>query len=134
MVSDRKSEHINLALKSQTRPDEQDLRFIYEPMLSAHPENADLSISFLGKTMRTPIWVSSMSPNYNLLWASPLNLFFAGLWAVKKWRLQTRKYFWLSGTLLLLSFVVGQHFNPAVYFIILILLVRVVVNLVPGKK
>jgi len=75
-----------------------------------------------------------MSPNYNLLWASPLNLFFAGLWAVKKWRLQTRKYFWLSGTLLLLSFVVGQHFNPAVYFIILILLVRVVVNLVPGKK
>lgn len=61
MVSDRKSEHINLALKSQTRLDEQDLRFIYEPMLSAHPENADLSIPFLGKTMRTPIWVSSMT-------------------------------------------------------------------------
>lgn len=61
MVSDRKSEHINLALKSQTRLDEQDLRFIYEPMLSAHPEDADLSLPFLGKIMRTPIWVSSMT-------------------------------------------------------------------------
>jgi hypothetical protein len=76
----------------------------------------------------------AMSPNYNLLWAFPLNPFFAGLWAVKKWRPQTRYYFWLSGVLLLLSFVAGQQFNPAVYFIILILLVRVVVNLIPEKK
>lgn len=76
----------------------------------------------------------AMSPNYNLLWAFPLNLFFAGLWTVKKWRPQTRYYFWLSGGLLLLSFVMGQQFNPAVYFIILILLVRVVVNLIPEKK
>ena len=76
----------------------------------------------------------AMSPNYNLLWAFPLNLFFAGLWAVKKWRSQTRYYFCLSGVLLLLSFVVGQQFNPAVYFIILILLVRVVSNLIPEKK
>jgi len=30
-------------------------------MLAAHPENLDLSINFLGKTMRTPIWVSSMT-------------------------------------------------------------------------
>jgi hypothetical protein len=76
----------------------------------------------------------AMSPNYNLLWAFPLNLFFAGLWAVKKWRPQTRYYFWLSGALLMLSFLAGQQFNPAVYFIILILLVRVVVNLIPEKK
>ena len=76
----------------------------------------------------------AMSPNYNLLWALPLNLFFAGLWAVKKWRPQTRYYFWLSGALLILSFVIGQQFNPAVYFMILILLVRVVVNLIPEKK
>ncbi len=76
----------------------------------------------------------AMSPNYNLLWAFPLNLFFAGLWAVKKWRPQARYYFWLSGALLILSFVAGQQFNPAVYFIILILLVRVVVNLIPEKK
>ena len=61
MSTDRKSEHINLALKSQTRLDEQDLRFNYEPLLAAHPENADLSIDFLGKTLQTPIWVSSMT-------------------------------------------------------------------------
>jgi len=61
MVSDRKLEHIKLALESQTKTAEQDLRFIYEPMLAAHPENTDLSISFLGKTMLTPIWVSSMT-------------------------------------------------------------------------
>lgn len=76
----------------------------------------------------------AMSPNYNLLWAFPLNLLFAGIWAVKKWRPQTRHYFWLSGALLILSFVIGQQFNPAVYFIILILFVRVVVNLIPEKK
>ena len=61
MGNDRKLEHIRLALESQTRLAEQDLRFNYEPMLAAHPENTDLSISFLGKTMRTPIWVSSMT-------------------------------------------------------------------------
>lgn len=61
MASDRKLEHIQLALDSQTRLPDQDLRFNYEPMLSAHPENLDLSIEFLGKTMQTPIWVSSMT-------------------------------------------------------------------------
>ncbi|MFY9151085.1 MAG: isopentenyl-diphosphate delta-isomerase [Prolixibacteraceae bacterium] len=61
MSTDRKLEHINLALDSQTKLTEQDLRFNYEPMLSAHPENLDLSIPFLGKILQTPIWVSSMT-------------------------------------------------------------------------
>ncbi len=61
MNTDRKLEHIRLALDSQTRLAEQDLRFNYEPMLAAHPENPDLSIHFLGKVMKTPIWVSSMT-------------------------------------------------------------------------
>ena len=61
MASDRKLEHIQLALESQTKHSEQDLRFNYEPLLAAHPENADLSIDFLGKTLQTPIWVSSMT-------------------------------------------------------------------------
>ncbi len=61
MGADRKLEHIKLALDSQTHIKDQDLRFNYEPMLSAHPESPDLSIQFLGKTMKNPIWVSSMT-------------------------------------------------------------------------
>ena len=76
----------------------------------------------------------AMSPNYNLLWAFPLNLIFVFIWRVKKWRSFARNYYFLVAALLLLSFVIGQVFNPAVYFIILILLVRVAVNLLPEKK
>jgi hypothetical protein len=76
----------------------------------------------------------AMSPNYNLFWAFPLNLFFAIIWSVKKWRKQTRYYLWLAGAFLLLSFLTGQQFNPAVYLIILTLLVRVAVNLIPDKR
>ena len=76
----------------------------------------------------------AMSPNYNLLWAFPPNLFFAFVWKNKKWRSKIRYYFWISGALLLLSFEIGQQFNPAVYFIILTLLVRVAVNLMPVRK
>ncbi|BBE17688.1 isopentenyl-diphosphate delta-isomerase, FMN-dependent [Aquipluma nitroreducens] len=61
MASDRKLEHIQLALESQTKLSEQDLRFNYEPLLAAHPENTDLSIDFLGKKLQAPIWVSSMT-------------------------------------------------------------------------
>jgi len=76
----------------------------------------------------------AMSPNYNLLWAFPPNLIFAGLWTIKKWRARARNYFWLAGVVLLLSLVPGQTFNPAVYFLMLTLLVRVGVNLIPEKK
>ena len=76
----------------------------------------------------------AMSPNYNLFWAFPLNLIFVFIWRIKRWRKQTRNYFYLSGALLLLSFVCGQQFNPAVYLIILILLLRVFVNLIPEKS
>lgn len=76
----------------------------------------------------------AMSPNYNLLWAFPLNIFFAVGWTKKEWRAKSRNYFWLMGGLLVLSLVFGQVFNPAVYFIILILMVRVIVNLMPERK
>ncbi|MDP2336779.1 MAG: DUF4105 domain-containing protein [Bacteroidota bacterium] len=76
----------------------------------------------------------AMSPNYNLLWAFPPNLFFAGIWAVKKWRKYSRNYFYLAMALLLLSFFAGQQFNPGVYLIILTLMVRIGVNLIPEKK
>jgi isopentenyl-diphosphate delta-isomerase len=38
-----------------------DQRFFYEPMLSAHPAEEDIATEFLGKTLRYPIWVSSMT-------------------------------------------------------------------------
>ena len=75
----------------------------------------------------------AVSPNYNILWAFPPNLAFAFLWAVKKWRPRLKYYFWLIGGLSILSVMMGQVFNPTVYFIILTLLVRVIVTLLPPK-
>jgi hypothetical protein len=76
----------------------------------------------------------AMSPNFNLLWAFPPNLLFAIIWKVKKWRPFTRHYLWVAGVVLLFSPFTGQQFNPAVYFMMLTILVRVVANLVPGKR
>lgn len=76
----------------------------------------------------------AVSPNYNLLWAFPLNLVFAVLWPVKRWRKILRNYFYLVIALLIFSVVAGQQFNPAVYLIILTLLVRAAVNLIPDKS
>lgn len=59
-MTDRKSDHIELAFKSQTSNVEADSRFIYEPLLSSHPEELTSS-TFAGKTIRTPIWASSMT-------------------------------------------------------------------------
>jgi isopentenyl-diphosphate delta-isomerase len=59
-MSDRKREHIELTFKSQTTAVEADSRFIYEPLLSEHPTELTPK-SFLGKTLRTPIWACSMT-------------------------------------------------------------------------
>jgi isopentenyl-diphosphate delta-isomerase len=59
-MSDRKNDHIELAFKSQTPKNEKDSRFIYEPLLSAHPGELQ-PFNFLGKTLKTPIWASSMT-------------------------------------------------------------------------
>lgn len=57
----RKKDHLNLALNSRTGLDMLDDRFIYEPLLSAHPDGLDMSSNFLGKQMKHPIWISSMT-------------------------------------------------------------------------
>ncbi len=71
----RKQDHIELAFQSQIDRLALDRRFYYEPLLSAHPEPGSLpKVTLLGKTLRTPIWVSSMTGgtalartiNYNL--------------------------------------------------------------------
>lgn len=57
---DRKSDHIELAFKSQTDKSTIDSRFYYEPMLSGH-ESVLPEYAFDGKKMGAPIWVSSMT-------------------------------------------------------------------------
>lgn len=58
----RKQDHIELALKSRVASCELDERFYYEPLLAAHPETGSLPpVNFLKKTLRAPIWVSSMT-------------------------------------------------------------------------
>ncbi len=58
----RKRDHIQLAFQSQIEMDQLDKRFFYEPLLAAHPEqHSDSGLSFLGKNLKVPIWVSSMT-------------------------------------------------------------------------
>jgi isopentenyl-diphosphate Delta-isomerase len=58
----RKSDHIELAFKSQIGAAQLDTRFDYEPMLAAHPPKSGLEpFTFLGKSQRAPLWVSSMT-------------------------------------------------------------------------
>jgi len=61
-MEQRKKDHIDLAFASQTLVNEMDTRFMYEPMLSAHPGDDTIPESdFLGKRVRLPMWVSSMT-------------------------------------------------------------------------
>ncbi len=54
----RKQDHIELAF--QSRVPEVDHRFYYEPLIAAHPKPLNPK-NFLGKNMRAPIWISSMT-------------------------------------------------------------------------
>lgn len=61
-ASSRKQDHIQLAFQSQIATTNLDQRFYYEPLLSGHPTTKDdYSFTFLGKTMKAPLWVSSMT-------------------------------------------------------------------------
>ncbi len=61
-AEERKKDHIELAFQAQIRQYQLDNRFYYEPILAAHPTSGSLSPkSFLGKTLKVPIWVSSMT-------------------------------------------------------------------------
>ena len=58
----RKKDHIELAFQSQVGKGTLDNRFFYEPLLSGHPKKGSLSpFTFLGKEMKAPVWVSSMT-------------------------------------------------------------------------
>jgi len=61
-ITQRKADHIELAFASQAGTDRRDTRFYYEPLLTGHPaDQKDLALEFLGKTLKYPIWVSSMT-------------------------------------------------------------------------
>lgn len=58
----RKRDHIELTKVAQTARVEVDSRFNYEPMLSMHPDKSfDISTKFLGKKIKAPLWISSMT-------------------------------------------------------------------------
>ena len=59
---ERKKAHLDLALRSRVDSPSMDTRFYYEPIISAHPPSTGTkSYTFLNKTLRVPIWVSSMT-------------------------------------------------------------------------
>jgi isopentenyl-diphosphate delta-isomerase len=68
----RKQDHIELAFKSQVQQMQLDPRFSYEPILAAHPKSEEEhKFQFLGKTLRAPLWVSSMTGGTE--WARTIN-------------------------------------------------------------
>jgi isopentenyl-diphosphate delta-isomerase len=60
-MTDRKKDHIDLAFSSRTERSDADSRFHYEPMLAAHHNGHFDEFEFAGKTMKLPMWVSSMT-------------------------------------------------------------------------
>ena len=61
-AASRKQDHIEMAFASQVVKQELDSRFYYEPLLKAHPgKDSWPAFSFLHKSMKIPLWVSSMT-------------------------------------------------------------------------
>lgn len=60
-LENRKTDHIDLAFQSRTGVSERDPRFHYEPLLQAHPDGDLKPVQILGRELRVPIWVSSMT-------------------------------------------------------------------------
>lgn len=61
VMADRKKDHIDLAFRADMQSICTDSRFYYEPALAGHQPDLDLSLSFLGKQLHAPLWVSSMT-------------------------------------------------------------------------
>ncbi|MCX6287983.1 MAG: isopentenyl-diphosphate delta-isomerase [Bacteroidetes bacterium] len=61
LMEARKNDHIELAFSSQIPEAGIDRRFNYEPMTGSHRQGELQPFTFLGKTLRVPMWVSSMT-------------------------------------------------------------------------
>lgn len=70
----------------------------------------------------------AMRPNYNLLWALPLNLVFVILWRIKKLREKLSAYHYFLAVWMLLflatAWFIPQCFHPVFYLIVIIVLSR----------
>lgn len=60
-MEQRKTDHINLALQTQTSGIEKDTRFAYEPLMQGHPSGQLPTPVIGGKSLKAPLWVSSMT-------------------------------------------------------------------------
>ena len=62
-LDQRKKDHLQMAILAQVDSSMIDSRFYYEPLFSAHPNVGEgpIPYTFLGKTMKAPFWVSSMT-------------------------------------------------------------------------
>lgn len=60
-MEERKKEHIDLAFLSRVEGAEANRHFYYEPLLSPHPDAKSKPVTFAGKTMQMPLWISSMT-------------------------------------------------------------------------
>ncbi|MCB9092088.1 MAG: type 2 isopentenyl-diphosphate Delta-isomerase [Halobacteriovoraceae bacterium] len=70
-LEQRKSDHLQLA-EAAAASLPSDERFDYEPLLGIHPEHSELKEQkFLGKVMKAPLWISSMTGG--TLQARPVN-------------------------------------------------------------
>jgi isopentenyl-diphosphate Delta-isomerase len=60
-LESRKKDHIDMAFLSHIKTEDNDRRFFYEPLLSAHPVNDPEPVAFLNRKLKYPMWVSSMT-------------------------------------------------------------------------
>lgn len=60
---ERKLDHIDMAVEAQISAVLKDKRFNYEPVFEAHPSKGQgpSPKQFLGKTLKAPLWISSMT-------------------------------------------------------------------------
>jgi isopentenyl-diphosphate delta-isomerase len=60
-MEERKKDHIDIAPDFFGTGDPPDRRFNYEPVLNSQAGDVEAEFSFLGKKMRFPLWISSMT-------------------------------------------------------------------------
>ncbi|TKG94772.1 DUF4105 domain-containing protein [Puteibacter caeruleilacunae] len=80
----------------------------------------------------------AMRPNWNILWALPTNFIFAILNSFKGLKAKLKWYhkfsaIWLA-LFLLFSFIIPQSFNPVIYIIAMIVLIRSLLNVIQLKQ